>query len=149
MLPPQPQFSLPTPQKRTFHGSARPFARRSSAIESSPSEVRYSTHCCISRTLPEPTLPQMYGSHPSWSHRSMNSWVPKWLVSMTPPQWVLMFLGRCSRGPMPSIQWYSSAKQPPGQRRLGMRMARSASTRSLRIPRVLGIGESSPTQKPS
>ena len=65
MLPPQPQFSLPTPQKRTFHGSRRPFARRSSAIESSASEVRYSTHCRISRTLPEPMLPQMYGSHPS------------------------------------------------------------------------------------
>ncbi len=79
----------------------------------------------------------------------MNSWVPKWLFSTTPPQWVLIIAGRFSRGPMPSRQWYSSAKQPPGQRSTGMLNAFSAATTSLRMPRVFGIGESGPTQTPS
>ena len=47
---------------------------------------------------------------------------------------------------MPSIQWYSSAKQPPGQRRTGILLFFRAATTSLRMPRVLGIGLSSPTQ---
>ena len=46
--------------------------------------------------------------------------MPKLLSSTTPPQWVLIMDGRFSRGPMPSFQWYSSAKQPPGQRSTGM-----------------------------
>ena len=46
--------------------------------------------------------------------------MPKWLFSVTPPQWVLTMVGRCSRGPMPSFQWYSSAKHPPGQRSIGI-----------------------------
>ena len=75
--------------------------------------------------------------------------MPKWLFSVTPPQCVLIMVGRFSRGPMPSIQWYSSAKQPPGQRSYGTLIFRSAATTSLRMPRVLGIGESSPTQYPS
>ena len=50
---------------------------------------------------------------------------------------------------MPSFQWYSSAKQPPGQRSTGMLSSFSAATTSLRMPRVFGIGESSPTQMPS
>ena len=79
----------------------------------------------------------------------MNSWVPKWLFSTTPPQLVLIIDGRLSRGPMPSRQWYSSAKQPPGQRSTGMFSAFSAATTSLRMPRVFGIGESGPTQIPS
>ena len=75
--------------------------------------------------------------------------MPKLLFSTTPPQWVLIIDGRFSRGPMPSRQWYSSAKQPPGQRRTGMLSSLSAATTSLRMPRVFGIGESAPTQMPS
>jgi len=62
---------------------------------------------------------------------------------------VLIIEGRFSRGPMPSFQWYSSAKQPPGQRRTGMFSSFNAATTSLRMPRVLGIGEFGPTQMPS
>ena len=149
MLPPQPQFSLPTPQYLTFQGSSRPFCRRQSAIGLIPSNVKYSTHCCISWTVPLPTLPQMYGSQPSCSHRSRNSCVPKWLFSVTPPQCVLIIVGRLVRGPMPSFQWYSSAKHPPGQRSTGILICRNAATTSLRMPRVFGIGLSSPTQMPS
>ena len=50
---------------------------------------------------------------------------------------------------MPLRQWYSSAKQPPGQRTFGTLSAFSAATTSLRMPRVLGMGESGPTQTPS
>jgi hypothetical protein len=57
--------------------------------------------------------------------------------------------GRFSRGPIPSFQWYSSAKQPPGQRRTGMFSSLSAATTSFRIPRVFGISEPGPTQMPS
>ena len=53
-----------------------------------------------------------------------------------------------TRGPVPSRQWYSSAKQPPGQRITGMCSSLSAAMTSLRRPRVFGIGESSPTQRP-
>ena len=49
---------------------------------------------------------------------------------------------------MPLRQWYSSAKQPPGQRTFGTFSAFSAATTSLRMPRVLGIAESGPTQMP-
>ena len=35
--------------------------------------------------------------------RSRNSCVPKWLFSTTPPQCVLIIVGRFSRGPMPSL----------------------------------------------
>ena len=79
----------------------------------------------------------------------MNSCVPKLLSSTTPPQWVLIIAGRFSRGPMPSFQWYSSAKQPPGHRSTGMFSALSAATTSLRMPRVFGIGDAGPTQIPS
>jgi hypothetical protein len=79
----------------------------------------------------------------------MNSCVPKVFGSMTPPQLGLSVGGRLSRGPMPFFQWYSSAKQPPGQRTFGTLMALSAATTSLRMPRVLGILESGPTQMPS
>ena len=79
----------------------------------------------------------------------MNSCVPKLLSSTTPPQWVLIIEGRFSRGPIPSFQWYSSAKQPPGQRSTGISSCLSAATTSLRIPRVFGIGEFGPTQIPS
>ena len=60
------------------------------------------------------------GSVPIRAHRSRNSCVPQWLFSVVPPQCTLTIDGRFSRGPMPSIQWYVSAKHPPGQRRLGM-----------------------------
>ncbi len=79
----------------------------------------------------------------------MNSCVPKWLFSTTPPQLVLIMAGRFSRGPMPSFQWYSSAKQPPGQRSTGMFRSFSAASTSLRMPRVFGIDEAGPTQIPS
>ena len=78
----------------------------------------------------------------------MNSCVPKWLFSVTPPQVVLIMDGRLVGVPMPSIQWYSSAKQPPGQRTTGTWIFFSAATTSLRMPRVLGMGLSSPTQMP-
>src|SRR5512146_732960 len=120
MRPPQPQFSLPTPKYLSLHGSARPFLRRRSAIGLVPSKVIYSTHWDISCTVPLPTLPQTYGSHSNCAQRSINSCVPKWLFSVTPPQWVLTIVGRFSYEPMPSIQWYSSAKQPPGQRSTGI-----------------------------
>ncbi len=64
-------------------------------------------------------------------------------------EWVLIMVGRSSRGPMPSFQWYSSAKQPPGQRRFGVLAFLSALTISFLIPRSFGTGESSPTQYPS
>ncbi len=57
MLPPQPQFSLPMPQKGTFHGSDRPCSRRSRDIGASPDRVRYSIQSLISATVPDPTLP--------------------------------------------------------------------------------------------
>ena len=66
-----------------FAVSVRP---RKMPIGLLPSEVTYSTHCDISCTVPLPTLPHIYGSHPSCSQRSMNSCVPKWLFSTTPPQ---------------------------------------------------------------
>ena len=77
----------------------------------------------------------------------MNSWVPKVLSSVTPPQFGFRVTER-SR-PMPLRQWYSSAKHPPGQRTLGTLIALSASTTSLRMPRVFGMGEPVPTQTPS
>ena len=78
----------------------------------------------------------------------MNSCVPKELSSTTPPQFVLTMRLRVSFGPMPSFQWYSSAKQPPGQRSTGMRIFRSASTMSVRIPFTFGMELFSPTKKP-
>ena len=109
----------------------------------------YSTQADISCTVPLPMLPQMYGSQPTCSQRSKNSCVPNWLGSFTPPQLVLTIGTRLSRGPTPSVQWYSSAKQPPGQRSTGTWSVFRAATTSLRMPRVFGIGESSPTHKPS
>jgi hypothetical protein len=93
MLPPQPQLSLPTPKNGKRHGVSRPFARRRSVIGERPGKVMYSTHSRISFTLPDPTLPQMYGSAPIISHRSKNSCVPKWLFSVTLPQCVLTISG--------------------------------------------------------
>ena len=66
------------------------------------------------------------------SAKSMNSCVPKELSSTTPPQCVLTLRGRVARGPMPSRQWYSSAKQPPGQRSTGTPSSFSAASTSLR-----------------
>src|SRR5215212_4463276 len=102
MLPPHPQLSLPTPQKRTFHGAARPFALRRSAIGLGPGWFTYSHHSHISRTVPLPTLPTMNGSAPNRSVSSRNSCVPTPLSSVTPPQLLLTIVGRLSRGPMPS-----------------------------------------------
>ncbi len=77
----------------------------------------------------------------------MNSCVPKSFDSVTPPQFGLSVTAR--PGPMPLRQWYSSAKHPPGQRTFGTLSALSAATTSLRMPRVLGIEDSGPTQTPS
>src|SRR6516162_784649 len=104
MLPPQPQLSLPTPKYVSFHGFSRPLERRRFAIGESASDVMYSTHCAISCTEPLPRFPQTYGSAPSCSQKSKNSCVPNAFDSFTPPQWLLVMLGRLSRGPMPSIQ---------------------------------------------
>src|SRR5690625_3144369 len=149
MFPPQPQFSLPTPKYFNFHGSSCPFSLRQFAIGDSPSKVIYSTHSDISWTVPLPTLPLMYGSAPNISQNIMNSWVPKWLFSTTPPQCVFTIRLRCSRGPTPSFQWYSSAKQPPGHLNTGTFIFFNASSTSFRMPFVLGIDESSPTHTPS
>src|ERR671920_2069793 len=105
MLPPHPQLSLPTPQKRTFHGFCLPLRRRQSAIGPAPGWFTYSHHSCISCTVPLPTLPTMNGSAPSLSVSSRNSCVPTPLSSVTPPQLLLTTVGRFSRGPMPSFQW--------------------------------------------
>src|ERR1017187_6252002 len=78
----------------------------------------------------------------------MNSCVPNVFGSVTPPQCVLILTGRFDRGPTPSRQLYSSAKQPPGQRTTGTFRSRRACRTSLRYPRVFGILESSPTQMP-
>ena len=59
MFPPHPQDSFPIPKNLTCHGSSRPFERRSSDMGAAPERVRYSTQSAISRTVPEPTLPQM------------------------------------------------------------------------------------------
>ena len=48
MLPPQPQFSLPTPKYVIFHGFSRPFLRRRLASSLSPSKVMYSIQSRIS-----------------------------------------------------------------------------------------------------
>src|SRR5436190_11240167 len=115
MLPPQHHDSLPSAKYLSFQGLWRPFWRRRLASGLSASEVMYSTHSIISCTVPEPTLPHTYGWQPTCSQKSMNSCVPNELSSTTPPQCVLIILGRLLVGPMPFRQWYSSAKQPPGQ----------------------------------
>src|ERR1035441_11017452 len=56
----------------------------------------------------------------------MNSCVPNVFGSVTPPQCVLILTGRLDRGPTPSRQLYSSAKQPPGQRTTGTFRSRRA-----------------------
>src|SRR6185312_1155323 len=82
-------------------GCSRPFARRSAAIGESSARVRYSTQSDISATDPDPTFPDTYGSAPSSSHRSMNSWVPNALSSTTSSQCELTIRGRLSRKPDP------------------------------------------------
>src|ERR1700679_1150965 len=91
-------------------------------------ELTYSIHFDISSTVPLPTLAAKYGSQPNKSQSSKNSCVPKLLSSVMPPQLVFTICGLAADGPIPSRQWYSSAKQPPGQRRLGIFMALSALT---------------------
>src|SRR6478609_6634205 len=93
-------------------------------------EVTYSTHSMASCTVPEPTLTLKYGSVPTSSQKSKNSWVPKLLSSVTPPQKTLTIEGRSFLGPIPSFQWYVSAKQPPGQRNTGTFNSLNASTTS-------------------
>ena len=57
-------------------------------------------------------------------------------------------LGLSSRGPIPSLQWYSSAKQPPGHLITGTFRSFNACSTSQRYPSMLGISESGPTQSP-
>src|SRR4030095_562704 len=99
MLPPQPQDSLPTPQKRTFHDESRPFLRRRSAIGLLPGWFTYSHQSCISCTVPLPTLPTRNGSAPNAAVSARNSCVPTPLSSVTPPQVLLTMVGRSPRGP--------------------------------------------------
>src|SRR5215208_2186956 len=99
MLPPHPQLSLLTPQKRTFHGAARPLRRRRSAIGLGPGWFTYSHHSHISRTVPLPTLPTTNGCVPRRSASARNSCVPTPLSSVTPPQLLLTTVGRSARGP--------------------------------------------------
>src|SRR5436305_8797142 len=110
MLPPQPQLSLPTPQRRTLQGVARPFFFRSVVIGLVPSKLTYSHHSAISRGGPLPTLPTMNGAAPRRSTSSRYSCVQKLLSSVTLPHMVLAIVGRCSRDPIPSRQWQRSAK---------------------------------------
>src|SRR5881398_3362712 len=98
MLPPQPQLSLPTPQRRTLHGVAWPFCFRSVVIGLIPSKLTYSHHSAISRGVPLPTLPTMNGAAPRRSTRSKYSCVPKLLSSVTSPHMVLTMVGGRHRG---------------------------------------------------
>ncbi len=50
---------------------------------------------------------------------------------------------------MPSRQWYLSAKQPPGQRTTTGPSRLTWSMIAWRMPSVLAIFESGPTQMPS
>ena len=70
-----------------------------------PGMLQYSTQSENSCTVPLPTLPEIYGSQPSWRQTSRNSCVPKALFSVTPPQLVLTMVLRCALGPTPSRQW--------------------------------------------
>ena len=103
MFPPQPQLSFPTPRYLTFQGSFLPFLALNSAIVP-PFAVIYSTHFASSSTVPEPTLPEIYGSIPSISQKLRNSWVPKELSSTVPPQLELIIFGLSAFGPIPSLQ---------------------------------------------
>src|SRR5437660_8050565 len=105
MLPPQPQLSLPTPQRRTLQGVARPFFSRSAVIGLVPSQLTYSHHSAISRGVPLPTFPTMNGAAPSRSTTSRYSCVPKLLSSVTLPHTVLTIVGRSCAAPIPSFQW--------------------------------------------
>src|SRR5271157_3281352 len=135
------------PRKAILYGAGCPLAALSFASVVGWSVVRYSSHSAASWGVPEPTLTETYASAPIWFRKSMYSLVPKVLGSVTPPQLGLRVTVRWA--PMPFRQWYSSAKQPPGQRTFGTFSAFSAATTSLRIPRVLGTVESGPTQIPS
>src|SRR5688572_28295755 len=127
------------PQYLTFHGFSLPFCLRRSDIGLLPSKVVYCTQSLNSWTVPLPTLPDKYGSVPISSHMSRKLCVPKLLSSVTPPHQRLTMVGRLSFGPIPSFQWYESAKQPPGHRRFGIINFFRASTTSLRTPFVCFI----------
>ena len=64
----------------------------------------YRIQSSASCTLPEPTFTDTNGFAPIWPRKSMNSWVPTVLGSVTPPQCVLILTGRLARGPIPSRQ---------------------------------------------
>src|SRR5690606_40367909 len=104
-----------------------------------PSKFVYCTHSATSCTVPLPTFAERYGSVPSSSHMLRKSWVPKLLSSVTPPHQVFTMVGLSFFGPIPSFQWYVSAKHPPGQRRFGILSFLSASTTSVRTPFTCGI----------
>src|SRR5689334_16062219 len=149
MLPPQSQLSLPMPRNGTLYGAGCPFAARSFASAVGCAVVRYSSHSLASCGVPDPTFTERYAWLPIWSMKSMNSCVPNVFGSITPPQFGFSVAGRAFAGPTPLRQWYSSAKQPPGQLTFATLSALSAATTSLRVPRVLVMGESAPTETAS
>jgi len=55
------------------------------------------------------------GNVGSGTVQEMSEWV-EYMTFDGVPQWVLIIFLRFCLGPIPSFQWYSSAKQPPGQR---------------------------------
>jgi hypothetical protein len=63
-LPPQPQFSLPTPQSLTPKGWGAPFAARSRPSVVGRPVLQYSSQSHSSCGVPLPTLPARYGSAP-------------------------------------------------------------------------------------
>lgn len=136
------------PQSSTPKGSCAPLERRSSDNVLPAGWFEYSIHSRSSRGEPDPRLPAKYGSAPTAFANAMNSCVPKEFGSGAIPQWVLTRDGRCARGPIPSRQLYSSAKQPPGHRSTGISNGRRASTTSVRMPSTLGTALSGPTQMP-
>ena len=69
--------------------------------------------------------------------------MPKWLDSVSSRHRPNR-RGRLEVGPMPSRQWYLSAKQPPGHRTTTGPSLRTCSTRAVRMPPMFGILRSRP-----
>ena len=87
-------------------------------------------------------------AHRSARTKSMNSCVPNVFGSITPPQLALSVAGALARADaVAPVIFVGEAPARPAH--VGHRSALSAATTSLRIPRVLGIDESGPTQTPS
>ena len=126
--------SLPTLQVGT---ASAPYASR-----------MWATQPAASAGSSAPRLAVRLGSAPALRQRAMNSSVPKRLSSSGPsgkgglpnsirsmnlPHVRFGTFGRL--GPIPSDQWYESAKHPPGQRKSGGFKSFTASSTSRRNPR--------------